>query len=138
LTVTLDEYHADDYEILSMLLANGADPFRDTYHGGKNYEKNAFCLAAFLTPMGSHSDRAQDITRIVQLLIETCHADPNTAHGTKGSRTLLMEAAFAGNASLVEYLLAIGADKATTINGKTAYDYAMEMGYTEIAEMVRP
>ena len=40
---------------------------------------------------------------------------------------------------MVEMLLSHGADKTLTdANGKTAYDYAVENGYTELAELLKP
>ena len=53
----------------------------------------------------------------------------------------LLHRAVERNASLeyIQFLLSIGADKTLTDkNGKTAYDYAIENGYTELAELLKP
>ena len=52
-------------------------------------------------------------------------------------KTLLMNAAIAGNLNLVEYLISVGADiMIQDQNGKTAFDYAIENGYSDISELL--
>lgn len=54
-------------------------------------------------------------------------------------KTLLMWAANLGSTECVQYLIESGADTAlTSAEGKTAYDYAVEKGYEEIAQLLRP
>lgn len=136
---TLERFDANDYEIVVLLLQAGNDPYKQPFRMVDN-RFNGFSKAALLSPyIGKEYDpnKAEEITRIVTYMLEYSEEDVNTAHGD-GYYSLLMAAAFAGNTALIEYLLAIGADKTITINGKTAYDCAMERGYIEIAEMVKP
>jgi ankyrin repeat protein len=50
-----------------------------------------------------------------------------------------MWAANLGSIECVQYLIESGADTAlTSAEGKTAYDYAVEKGYEEIAQLLRP
>jgi len=53
-------------------------------------------------------------------------------------RTLPMNAASVGNMELVQYLLSEQADPLLQdTTGKTAYDYAVERGYTDVAELLK-
>ncbi len=57
----------------------------------------------------------------------------------KSKQTALMYAVMRNSKQACQFLLNYGAEKSITdAHGKTAYDIAMEMGYTEIAEMVKP
>jgi ankyrin repeat protein len=50
-----------------------------------------------------------------------------------------MWAASLGSAECVQFLIESGADTAlTSEEGKTAYDYAVEKGYEDIAQLLRP
>jgi ankyrin repeat protein len=57
----------------------------------------------------------------------------------KQGRTPLMWAVIGNSVEGVQYLLKNGADiSVKSLEGKTAYDYAMEKGYTDLAELIKP
>jgi len=133
----VSELDSNDYDMIVMLLESGANPFYNTAPANWDFSVNIFSRVASLAP-SAHPDAAHEITRIMKYMINQTGADINIAHGEDGYQTLLMEASSAGNAVLVQYLLDIGADKTIVCHGQTAYDIAVERGYTEIAEMVKP
>ena len=77
-----------------------------------------------------------DRVEIVNLLLDEGYCDVNN---TSAGMTALMFAARDSNNEMIDLLLAYGADKTILSDeGKTAYDYAIEYGHTEIAEMLKP
>ena len=127
LKMTLFHTHEDDFEIVKLLLANGADP--------QAVEPDDFIVfdAADMYPMllgsegyttGYDAEVAEDITLIVELLLAGNDIDIRTKSGD----TLLMYAAARGNLYLAEYLIAHGCDVFLVNNqGKTAYDLMYEV-----------
>ena len=78
-----------------------------------------------------------DRVGITEYLLKNGYCDVNSA--ILGTMTPLMFAARDSTAEVVELLLAYGADKtATDKDGKTAYDYAIEQGYTDLAKLIKP
>ena len=74
---------------------------------------------------------------ISKILVNDYQFDVN--YQTLTGKTPLMFAAEKGNGEIINMLLSHGADKTLTDeNGKTAYDYAVENGYTELAELLKP
>ncbi|MBO4309183.1 MAG: ankyrin repeat domain-containing protein [Clostridia bacterium] len=74
---------------------------------------------------------------ISEILVKDYQFDVN--YQTSTGQTALMFAAEKGNIDIVNMLLSHEADKMLTdANGKTAYDYAVENGYTELAELLKP
>ena len=140
LEATLLHYHPDDIEMVKLLLENGADisqeegeppVFLASYMIPKKIDKTKANGTFYST--GYDEETAKGITEIVKLLMGDFDINDQTYY----SCTLLMHAARVGNLDLVEYLLSIGAErdlKGST--GKTAYDYAVDNGHTEIAEML--
>lgn len=116
-------YDPDDAEIVQLLLENGADP--KIVEAGRNSIFAAADMRPYLPQdadtQAYNAEAAQQITRIVQLLLADGAADMRAENGM----TLLMYAARRGNLPLAQYLLEIGCDPALTDRqGKTAYDYA--------------
>ena len=145
-------YHPDDLKIIELLIKNGADISK--MQGNSTAVQTAVAYMKVYCPQFTAKElkqkdnqkivqqfasqspeaRAENITKIVQRLIGD--QSPNLA---LLGRTMLMSAASNGNQPLCNYLLSIGADKTLTdSNGKTAYDYAVENGYTELAELLKP
>ena len=155
------------YEISLLLLDNGADINYKTEYSGKNtailldimvkqpLEKDSYVaeregevMAAFLYAMERCDHSQVDWNQVLQkgvfynrveitkYLLENGYCNANDH---KGNMTPLMFAARNCSAEMVELLLSYGADKAVTDKGgKTAYDYAIENGYTDIAELIKP
>ena len=144
LTVNHHYYYPDTLRVVELLLENGADVNR------KEAGDYPVELAARMPPKkydpqkkngsyvedGYDEETAKGIVEVVKLLIGRMdHFDVN-----EGSYTLLMSAASRGNIALAEYLLSIGADKTieTSEGHKTAYDYAIDNGHVELAELLKP
>lgn len=129
-------YHKDDFEMVKVLLENGADPYTDI----SSNEPIVFKVAQNLPINGSIStsikafysnDVATDITRIVNLLIDKNSIDEKGYNGN----TILMYASEHGKLSLVEYLLSEGANKLVeNYQGKTALNIASERPYDKYVE----
>ena len=80
-------------------------------------------------------EKATGITEVVKLLL--MQMEDYDINGS--AQTLLMNAAISGNIALSEYLLSIGADKTLKSSAdKTAYDYAIDNGHGELAELLKP
>lgn len=141
LAATLLYYHPDDIEMVKLLLENGADVsqegsgeppvFRASRMIPKKFDKSKANGTVFSTDYDEKT--AKGITEIVKLLMGNFDINDQTDYPC----TLLMHAARVGNLDLVEYLLSIGAERdLKESTGKTAYDYAVDNGHTEIAEML--
>ncbi len=77
-----------------------------------------------------------DRVEIVKFLLDEGYCDVND---TSVGMTALMFAARDSTQEMVQLLLDYGADKSIVdSDGKTAYDYAMERGFTENAEILKP
>ncbi|MBQ4064990.1 MAG: ankyrin repeat domain-containing protein [Clostridia bacterium] len=139
---TLFYYHPDDVEMVTLLLANGADP--------QEYETHVAFQAAWMIPKvydkkstngtvfsGEYDEEtAKGITEIVKLLLADSSVDL-TSRDDGG--LLLWRSVACGNIALTEYLLSVGCPVTyQDRDGKTIYDLAIEKGHTEIAEMVKP
>ena len=84
-----------------------------------------------------HQAAWSDSADLAKKLIETYHTDPNAR--TKRGTTPLMMAAKNNCIEAAVVLLDAGADVSIQDNdGKNAYDYAIEKGYTELAELLKP
>ncbi len=136
-------YYPDTLRVVELLLENGADVNRKE-HGDYPVQIAAEMSPRKYNPIKSVSDfedgydeeTAKGITEVVKLLLEKMgDYDINS-----GSYTLLMRAAIKGNIALAEYLLSIGSDKTieTPDDHKTAYDYAIDNGHGELAELLKP
>lgn len=130
LTETIFYYQPNDLEIVKILLENGVD-LKDTQ------DADAVFLAAQMVPkvyddqmengtvfVGGYDEAtAKGITEIVRILL----ADRSINCTTQSGKTLLMFAVQKENVYLADYLIAAGADiTVSDINGKTAYDYAVD------------
>jgi hypothetical protein len=191
LYVAVGSYQPDDYRIVKLLLDRGA---RANYRPGSKwvYPENRETVIEHaasmlpepeLTPSWNdgvtyiyHKDVAEDIVRIVDMLLENGASLDGKEIGVRYS--LLENAVLSRNFALIEYLieqrgmdvnirgtynmtaliyvawrsddnekdiematllLQYGPDKAIQdVNGKTAYDYAMENGQWELAKLVKP
>ena len=77
-----------------------------------------------------------DRVEIVKLLLDEGYCDFNN---TSVGMTALMFAARDSTPEMVQLLLGYGADKSIlSYQGKTAYDYAVEQGFIELAEVLKP
>ena len=141
LAATLLHYQPDDVEMVKLLLENGADisqretgrlpVYQASLMSPKVFEKYTATGAVYSG--GYDEETAKGITEIVKLLMGDFDINDQDENPT----TLLMNAALKGNRELVEYLLSIGADPTLIdAHNKTAYDYAVKYGHTEIAEML--
>ena len=141
LAATLLHYQPDDVEMVKLLLKNGADisqrengwlpVYRASLMTPKKFDKATATGSVYST--GYDEETAKGITEIVKLLMGDFDINDQDENPT----TLLMNAALRGNRELVEYLLSIGADPTLIdAHNKTAYDYAVKHGHTEIAEML--
>ena len=75
---------------------------------------------------------------VLAYLFDECGMDVNEVVAPL-NKTPLMEAAKLGNLKMVDFLLSYGADKSLKdTGGKTACDYAIENGHTELAEILKP
>ena len=132
----------DDVAIIKLLLQHGAtvndeeSGYLPVFYASmmipKRYDEEKSNGTVFFD--GYDQETAKDITEIVSMLLPKGSPDIKTDGGT----TLLMNACKVGNFHLVEYLISIGCDtNIADSNGKTAYDYALENGYTEIANLLK-
>ena len=140
---TLFYFQKDDEEIVKLLLENGINPYCKEYYNEKPvfmaakmtpkvYDATKVNGTVFLTEYDEET--AKGITEIVILLLGNDSVNITTLSG----QTLLMFAAQKGNLYLVNYLLAQGCDiAAADLRGRTAYDYAVENGYGDIAELLQ-
>ncbi len=140
LEATVLHYDPDDVEIVTLLLANGADPaiessavFDAARMMPKVYDREKTNGTAY--PGGYDEETAKGITEIVKLLLGEVSFDLASEDGG----LLLIWAAHRGNIVLAEYCLSVGCPVTyRDRSGKTAYDYAVEYGHTELAELVKP
>lgn len=143
LYVTLFYYNPDDIEIVNLLLLNGANPeieeagelpaFTAARMPPRAYVGNNG--AGYVLSKDYDEDSAKGITEIVMLLA-TKPVDEMINSGS--NETLLMCAAKSGNTYLAEFLISQGCDKSAEDNmGKTAYDYAIDNGYSELAQLLK-
>ncbi len=142
LATTLFYFQKKDTEIVRLLIDAGAD-LNVEENGKTPLEMAIEMYPRKYDPQRSagkaleneyDEETANGITEIVQLLIEKQSFDVHN-----DGKTFLSIAAKKGNLSLVKYLISIGADKTfTDSDGKTAYDYAVENGYIELSELLKP
>ena len=142
LASTLFYYHPDDVKIIKLLLEHGADAslkesgelpvFRASRMIPKVFDSSKSNGSVFSSDYDEAS--AAGIVEIVKCLMKEDDLNKFSDSGT----TLLMHAASSGNVELVKYLISIQADPTLQdSNGKSAYDYAIENGHSEIAELLR-
>ncbi len=140
LVSTLFYYQPNDVEIVELLLENGADIHQEesgwlpVFYASKMIPKVYDAKKSNGTVFFGEYDEetAKGITKIVACLLGDFDINDQT------NTTLLMNAAKAGNSALVEYLLSIGADpNLKDYDGKTAYDFAVENGHKETAELLK-
>ena len=75
---------------------------------------------------------------VLAYLFDECGMDVNEVDAPLNT-TALMEAAELGNLKMVDFLIGYGADKSfKDTSDKTAYDYAIENGHTELSELLKP
>ena len=75
---------------------------------------------------------------IIQYLVESGVYDIDAVCGSEGETALICAAKRDNGISAIKVLLDHGADKTIKDdNGKTAYDYAVENGNTELAEVLK-
>lgn len=80
---------------------------------------------------------SNDRIKIVKLLLDQKYCNVNDTEET--GMTALMFAARDSTPEMVQFLLDYGADKSMKCSdGKTAYDYAVEFGNEQIAELLKP
>lgn len=80
---------------------------------------------------------SNDRIKIVKLLLDQKYCNVNDTEET--GMTALMFAARDSTPEMVQFLLDYGADKSMKCaDGKTAYDYAVEFGKEQIAELLKP
>ena len=80
---------------------------------------------------------SNDRIKIVKLLLDQKYCNVNDTEET--GMTALMFAARDSTPEMVQFLLDCGADKSMKCSdGKTAYDYAVEFGKEQIAELLKP
>lgn len=80
---------------------------------------------------------SNDRIKIVKLLLDQKYCNVNDTEET--GMTALMFAARDSTPEMVQFLLDYGADKSMKCSdGKTAYDYAVEFGKEQIAELLKP
>ena len=84
-----------------------------------------------------HNSVSSDRIEIVKFLLDQGYCDVNDV---STGMSFLMFATRDSTLEMVQLLLDYGADKTfrSPDDGKTAYDYAIEKGHMEIAEMVKP
>ncbi|MBE6652453.1 MAG: hypothetical protein E7610_03425 [Ruminococcaceae bacterium] len=138
---TLNYYQPEDEIIVKSLLENGADSSFEESGRLPVFDASAMIPKVYDAAktngtvfIGEYDPvTAQGITDIVIMLLE----DRNVNIVDYTGKTLLMNAAIAGNLNLVEYLISVGADiMIQDQNGKTAFDYAIENGYSDISELL--
>ena len=139
---TLFYCQPDDLAIVECLLENGVTishaeyDWHPAFRASRMTPKVYDALMTNGTVFSSDYDEktAADITAIVALLMD----DFSVNDQSYGGVTLLMNAASVGNLALVEYLLSIQADLTLQdANGKIAYDYAVNNGYFEVAQLLK-
>lgn len=133
---TLFHYDADDVKIVELLLANGADPDKE------EVGEHLVFTAAQMYPMprgsadyltGYDEEAAENITKIVEMLL----ANQTINLQSPAGETILMYAAMRNNMALAKYCIIKGCDVTlTNVQGKTAYDIAVEHGNTDIATLI--
>lgn len=140
LRATLFYYHPDDVEIVKLLLEHGATPndvddMLPVFVAAKMIPKVFDAQKTNGTVFSTEYDQetAEGIAEIVMILL-----GDNSVNITNSSgQTLLMVAVKAENIHLVECLLDRGCDPGIVDKyGKTALDYALELGYDEIAQVL--
>ena len=137
---TLFYYQPDDVEIVKLLLDNGADSdfeedklpvFAAADMIPKVYDKNKTNGTVFLSEYDVES--AKGITEIVSILLD----DKSVNIKTKLGETLLIKAVKRENIYLIEYLLVAGSEiNSKDIYGKSAIDYAIELGNENIISLL--
>lgn len=139
---TVAIYHPDDEKIVALLLENGADPHCDEGSGAlpvfwaadmlpKVRDKNQTNGTAYFD--GYDETTAKGITEIVLLLL-----GDDSVNVTDGNKNLLMVAAERENIHLVKVLLAKGCNKEyQDRDGRTAYDYALKTGNSELIDLLQ-
>ncbi len=134
-------YQSDDVQIVELLLEHGADPI-----AVEGSDAPLFVAAKMVPqvydPMktngtvfleGYDETTAQGITDIVISMLGERSINITSESGM----TLLMCSAQSGNYTLAEYLVAHSCDKgAKDVSGKTALDYAVSNGYSEIIALL--
>lgn len=145
LPATLLRYQEDDLKIVRLLLDNGADANKST-----SYNDYPVFMAADMMPqiqeydytklnggclnIGYNEAAAKGITEIVLLLLQEQSIDIQDNNG----KTLLMFAVNNENLYLAETLLILGCDTSIKDNfGKTAKDYALELGQEEMMNLFK-
>ncbi len=152
----------DAYQIIKLLIDYGADPnkygsyyFPDTLvmaikPSVENYDTKILRLLldnGLLTCPNAtnilHTIILNDNLELVSEMVNDYGWDINLCNG-KGKTPLVYTVSYNYKSrqpelSTIETLLSLGADPTIRDNdGKTAYDYAVELGYTEIAEILKP
>ncbi len=115
------------------------------------YREDRYALALFLIEAGTELFHLQshgnlmyqaatgDDDKLLAYLWEHYAMDVDQRARTRMGQTALMFSVMRDAKRACRFLLAQGADKTLTDkNGKPAYDYAVEYGHTEIAELVKP
>ena len=111
----------DRYQCFLYMVEHGADVYKGRY-GSVLFE-------------ASYSNNV----RVLSYLFSNYAMDPNERDTLKAGYTPLRETTYLGAVDACQFLLAHGADKTLTdSHGKTAYDYAVENGYTELTELLKP
>lgn len=153
------ECKADNwYSVSQYLISNGADLDYEISYGGvlediviRGYdcteEEEEMVLNAFLYALENcdHSkvdwyqvlrkSAVYDRIQIVEFLLENGYCDVNASFS---GYTVLMSAAKEGSPKTIQLLLNNGADKSLVdFSGKTAYDYAVEYGKEDNAELLK-
>ena len=132
-------------EIFGFLKLKGAktDIFIESAAGNTESVRQFIRDRVDINAINRHGHRAlmlaahQGHIATVEALIES-GADIDATHTVSGN-TALIGAAFQGEKAMVELLIRLGADKLkTNLQGKTAYDIAVQAGRTEIAELLKP
>ena len=135
---TLFYFHPNDVKIVSLLLENGATVEEDAVFQAAQmfprvYDKTKENGTVFQD--GYDEESAKGITEIVKMLLNGRSVNSTTSSGT----TLLMWSVKRENLYLTEYLVAAGSDLSVMdADGKTAYDYAVDRGFMELAEILKP
>lgn len=118
-------------EIVVLLLENGADVESDK-DGWPPFE---LACMEYISPENTTEERNAHAERVVEIAkLVKGNYDLNPL----GTITPLMQAALNNNHLLVEYLLSIGADPNIQLSdGRTAYDFANNAGYEEVAAILK-
>ena len=146
------------YQIVSYLVEHGADINKKNFFGETpiatllSYSSTEERYQCFLYLI-EHGARVKRSGRYGSIIFEACSSnnvkeisflfsnfeiDSNEKDKETGN-TPLMEAAYFNSREAIEILLTHGADsRIKNKRGKTAYDYAIENGYTELSELLQP